>query len=200
MEEWKDIPIDGICGYYQASNLGRIRSFSKKQRNKNGIIKLDVNLNGRVKVCLQKHFEDGTYKRTPLWLARVIALTFCPNPNNYPEVNHIDENPTNNRADNLEWCTRYYNQHYGSAIIRATETHYKPVCSIDENGVMVVYASVTHASKCVGCDVSSICKCLLGKYSHTYHRKWYYYDKNFGTQPSKYSKHNKINKNRYHNG
>ena len=45
---------------------------------------------------------------------RLVATTFIPNPNNYPEVNHKDENPLNNNVNNLEWCTSKYNNNYGT--------------------------------------------------------------------------------------
>lgn len=44
---------------------------------------------------------------------RAVAMAFIPNPDNLPEVNHKDENPSNNCVDNLEWCTRIYNANYG---------------------------------------------------------------------------------------
>lgn len=49
---------------------------------------------------------------------RLVAETFIDNPNNYPEVNHKDENKLNNRVDNLEWCTHNYNSTYGSRLGR----------------------------------------------------------------------------------
>ena len=49
---------------------------------------------------------------------RLVANAFIPNRNNLPEVNHKDENPMNNSVDNLEWCTRLYNVHYGTYIER----------------------------------------------------------------------------------
>lgn len=56
---------------------------------------------------------------------RLVALAFLPNPNNYPQVNHKDENPLNNNVDNLEWCTAKYNMNYGvGAITRHTKIDY----------------------------------------------------------------------------
>ncbi len=62
-----------------------------------------------VALCIngkQKHFT----------LARLVAELFVDNPNNYPQVNHIDGNPLNNNSSNLEWCTKQYNNTYGNRI------------------------------------------------------------------------------------
>lgn len=56
---------------------------------------------------------------------RLVAEVYLPNPNNYPCVNHKDENPTNNNADNLEWCTHEYNSNYGTCIERRTKSMQK---------------------------------------------------------------------------
>lgn len=56
------------------------------------------------------------------WVHRLVAQTFIPNPDNKPEVNHKDENPANNRVDNLEWVTREENLNYGTRIQRIKET------------------------------------------------------------------------------
>lgn len=58
---------------------------------------------------------------------RLVAMAFIPNPDNLPEINHIDEDKTNNSVKNLEWCDRVYNVNYGSAIERRIRTRYNKV-------------------------------------------------------------------------
>ena len=62
---------------------------------------------------------------------RIVAESFVFNPNNFPEINHKDENKLNNSADNLEWCTKSYNQNYGSASQRKRSKTGIPVIQID---------------------------------------------------------------------
>jgi hypothetical protein len=108
-EIWKDVV--GYEGIYKVSNIGNIISckrlifvntgcfYSKEFLMKTAIDKL-----GYVRVGLTKN------NKKKLWLFhRVIALAFIPNPSNYPMVNHIDGNKSNNSLDNLEWCTASQN-------------------------------------------------------------------------------------------
>ena len=60
--------------------------------------------------------NDKGHKR--LSIHRLVALTYIPNPNNLPQVNHKDENKLNNNVNNLEWCTNQYNMTYGTFIER----------------------------------------------------------------------------------
>lgn len=118
-EIWKDIGIyDGIdySGVYQVSNLGNVRTVDHCITDIQGRSHL---LRGHM--C--STFVTCQYERVHLSLNgksktvsvhRLVALAFVENPNNYKEVNHIDENKLNNAASNLEWCTRSYNQRYHS--------------------------------------------------------------------------------------
>jgi len=103
MEEiWKD--IQGSCGLYKVSNLGNVKSLHYRGSNKEKVLTPKKNNSGRLWVEV---FVDG--KRKAMLIHRLVALTFIPNPNNYKEINHIDENPLNNNVGNLEWCSHKQN-------------------------------------------------------------------------------------------
>ena len=124
-EIWKDVV--GYEGLYQVSNLGRIKSLPKLCINGNGgkyytkekILKPQYGSNGRTytHVCLRK---DG--KTHIKEIHRIVAIAFIPNPLNLPQVNHRDENPSNNTVSNLEWCDGFYNHNYGTIKERTRQT------------------------------------------------------------------------------
>ena len=100
IEIWNDIL--GYEGLYEVSNWGRIRRNGKilrPQAARGGYLQVGLSKNGIV-----KHGK----------VHRLVASAFIPNPNNYPQVNHKDENKTNNAVDNLEWCDNKYNNNYGT--------------------------------------------------------------------------------------
>lgn len=106
MEIWKDIP--NYEGFYQASNLGRIRSLPR-----NGTIKAVKIITqgktkfGRLKIILRKSGVVKTFNTH-----RLIAQTFISNTENKPCINHKDHNPLNNNIENLEWVTHSENMKY----------------------------------------------------------------------------------------
>lgn len=75
------------------------------------------------------HVQLGHNK--PINVHRIVATVFISNPDNLPEVNHKDENKLNNRADNLEWCDRKYNNNYGSKVNKSRGAN-NPMSKIDE--------------------------------------------------------------------
>ena len=106
-EEWRDIV--GYNGMYQVSNKGRIRSFKYRNTKETYVLKQMINKKGYLIVGLSK---NG--KRKTVIVHRIVAQAFIPNPNKYPQINHKDENKTNNNIDNLEWCTNSYNHNFGT--------------------------------------------------------------------------------------
>ncbi len=165
-EIWKDIP--NYEGLYQISNLGRVKSlerivkynhskFSQKGM-KERILSTKI-LNGYLAATLYKN-----KKRKSFLIHRLVANAFIPNPNNYPQVNHKDENKFNNNALNLEWCTNEYNIHYGTGIQRCSIARFKPVCKYSLGGVpLEKYLSQSEAAIKNNVSQANISKCCNGR-------------------------------------
>lgn len=104
MEEiWKD--IKGYEGYYQVSNLGRVKSNGNRSNHKTEkLLSLNKNSKGYLRVML---YRECKYKS--FFVHRLVAEHFIPNPLNLPQVNHLDCDKTNNCVSNLEWCTNREN-------------------------------------------------------------------------------------------
>lgn len=107
-EIWKDIP--GYEGLYKINNYGIIKN------NKGNIRKQTIDKNGYCRIILSKKRINKNYL-----IHRLVAQVFIDNPNNYPIINHKDENKQNNCVNNLEWCTIKYNCNYGTRIKRIAE-------------------------------------------------------------------------------
>lgn len=122
IEEWR--PIEGYEGVYEVSSYGRVRSLDRYDSNnhflKGRILKLCADKYGYLNVGLSLGNKEKKYK-----VHRLVAEAFLPNPDNLPQVNHLDEDKTNNRVDNLEMCTAKYNSNYGSRKDRVRDTAIK---------------------------------------------------------------------------
>ena len=171
MEEiWKDIP--GYEGYYQVSNMGRVKSLGRKVRQ-------GVKKNGepfyktvRERICtLQNSWgnyssllfhKDGVVKC--LLIHRLVAKMFVPNPNNLPEINHKDGNRKNARAENLEWCNRSYNIWHSYHVNGRVQSNSVTVKCI-ENGI--TYPSFHEAARSLGLDKTLVSKVARGRQPQT---------------------------------
>ena len=145
-EVWKDIPL--YKGIYEVSNLGKVRSkvtgkLATTFKSKKGYIVANIYLNGRCK-----------HER----VHRLVAITFIPNPNNYPQVNHKDEVKTNNCVTNLEWCDCEYNNYYGTHTERSSMHTPKEV---EVDGVK--FKSISKCARYLGLHHSTLNNYLIGK-------------------------------------
>ena len=183
-EIWKDVV--GFEGLYKVSNKGNVYSVERisSQGNECGgfTLKPTITRGGYLQVKL---YKDGI--REHKYVHRIVAKAFIPNPNNYPEINHKDEDKTNNYMGNLEWCTREYNNNHGTRIERVAQAQSKKVRAVNvETGEVLTFNSTAEAG-CKGYDrggVSAACRGvykdnatgkLIGGDGHTYKgHKWSY--------------------------
>ena len=106
---WK--PVVGYEGLYEVSNTGLIKSLNCYNYKEPRIMKLGRRPDGYLSVGLSKN--NVTKTKT---VHRIVAEAFIPNPDNLEMVNHKDEDRANNNVENLEWCTRAYNQNYSMIL------------------------------------------------------------------------------------
>ncbi len=149
-EQWKD--IDWTEGLYQVSTLGRVarvhakgggcplRTILKPMHSTIKYPTVHLSINTRRKRCT---------------IHRLVANAFLPNPLNLPQVNHKDENPDNNRVENLEWCTEIYNHNYGTCIQRSHEKISTKV-AIEINGELRHFPSIRECARQTGMDRGKI--------------------------------------------
>lgn len=164
-EEWRD--IKGYEGIYQVSNMGRVKSLPHRHKNrcsyymtKERILSMRVCGTQReylaVMLCV-----DNIHKQFKIH--RLVAEAFIPNPNNYKEINHKDENKANNNVENLEWCTRSYNVNYGRGKEKRVLQLREPVLQYSLDGKLIAeYNSFREAAEAVNGSSCNISHCIRG--------------------------------------
>ena len=163
MEIWKD--IEGFEGLYKVSNLGRIKSLNYRCTKKEKLLKHGSDKDGYLNVKLCK---EGKVKSRSVH--RLVAQAFIPNPDNKPEVNHKDEDKTNNKVENLEWVTSKENINYGTRTERCS----KPIYGINiKTNERIEFPSTREAQR-NGFDQSHIVDCLKGRRKSHKGYKWFY--------------------------
>ena len=147
-EIWKD--IEGYEGKYQVSNCGNVRSLmyhNAKGIKRISLLKPATDACGYFRCALSKNNILKTYK-----VHRLVAQAFIPNPNNYPQINHLDGNKKNNNAGNLEWCTISMNQihAYSHNLNQGVRGKGTIVGVTYPNGDYVEYSSLKKAAQALG--------------------------------------------------
>lgn len=155
MEIWKDIP--GYEGRYQISNKGQVKSLPRYVSNHTGKLLVKEKILAQrpdFKGYMRIDLKDNCGKKHYFGIHRLVATAFIPNPENKPQINHIDGNKANNNIDNLEWCTNSENQKhaYRMGLNRVTGKAGRPkksVAKIDTNtGVVIeIYPSIAIAAR-----------------------------------------------------
>ena len=120
-EVWRDVV--GYEGLYMVSNKGRVRCLFRENDFQHCYISLTKAKGGYI-LCRLRGI-DGKAKN--LKVHRLVAFAFIPLEEGKPFINHKDENPSNNKVGNLEWCTHKYNMNYGTIKERKTATFRKTI-------------------------------------------------------------------------
>lgn len=138
------------------SNTGLIKRIPSTKCKTERILQQGKQRTGYNYVNLSKDNKAHTKR-----VHRLVAEAFIPNPDNLSEVNHKDENKSNNNVSNLEWCTRKYNLNYGARIKKFSMTRGKTVRCVETEHI---YFSAREASRQTGIHQSSISKCCNKEY------------------------------------
>ena len=157
-------------------------------KNRNKFMKFTKSKRGDCKVILHSNGKPKAFA-----VHRLVAQAFIPNPNSLPQVNHKDENPSNNNVNNLEWCDAKYNINYGTGIERRSKSRIGSKLSQStinkiieskkqfaqkvyqytlENELVSTYDSMHQASKMTNTPRISIYRCCNGIISSANGYKW----------------------------
>ncbi len=188
-EVWKDIM--GYENYYQVSNMGAVRS--KDRELKSGIgkfvkrgrtLKAQPNANGYLRINLKI-----PNKRKYVFVHRLVAVAFVPNPSNKPCVNHVDSNFLNNRADNLEWVTQKENMRHAikkgrfdesfantlNKFAKDRESKQRAVIGTNvKTGEKIIFSTIQEAGRYFNGRAGDICKCCKGERQTAQGYRWEY--------------------------
>lgn len=174
------LPVSGYEERYEVSNTGKVRSLDRVSKHnghgtpcaiKGKILSLELTNRGYYRIRLQKNGEIKRFQ-----VHRLVGMTFIPNPENKPQINHIDGNTKNNNVSNLEWTTQSENIKHAYNIGRKHVPVFERkkgsdnwqsvgIVQLDINGNIInKFGSLLEAQRATGVWQSNITKCLYGIY------------------------------------
>ena len=167
-EVWRD--IEGYEGLYQVSDQGRVKSLGRKWSKSERTLKPVVRHDGYVVVNLYSGGERKMFK-----VHRLVCEAFHGNPDNKPQVNHINEIKTDNRASNLEWATARENSNFGTRNERLGKAQSKSVGQYTRYGQLIkIWPSTKEVQRQTGFSNCNISLAANGKYKQAYGFIWKY--------------------------
>lgn len=191
MEIWKDVV--GYEGLYQVSNLGRVKSLYREfwcgkdynilKKYPETILTIWLDNGGYEYVTFTRNSKSKKFK-----VHRLVGEAFIPNPENKPQIDHIDTIRTNNKVENLRWVTRSENNLNPITLKRYSTTKMgdknpfkkikKKVFQIDNqtNEIVKIWDSAVDAAKGIGADSSNIYRVIYGEKNTCRGYKWKYAD------------------------
>lgn len=175
-EIWKD--IEGYEGDYQVSNLGRVKSLPKKCWNGKGYWFKD----GRILIPVKskKGYLNVWCRKNIFKVHRLVANAFIPNPQNLPQVNHIDGDKTNNCVTNLEWVTDGENLLHAYRVLgrrqKIGKNHHnsRAVLQLKDGKIINSFDSLNEAARTTGAHHSGISMSCSGKIKKHKGYQWRY--------------------------
>ena len=181
-EEWKDVP--NYEGLYQVSNLGRVRSLDARLADKNGKQYLKRGRNLKLTKWIYKRSCPGhpgftvmlykNKKSKRFTVHRLVALTFIPNPEDKPQINHKDGDRTNNSVSNLEWVTQSENMRHSVYALNNPTRFPRRVIKCVETGE--VFPSLMAAARSLGLSDCGTISEVASKKPHCITAKGYHWE------------------------
>ena len=154
--------VVGYEGIYAVTSCGKVWSYKSEK-----FLKPRANNYGYLYVNLSKNGKIKSYH-----IHRLVAMAYIPNPENLPQINHRDENKTNNCLQNLEWCNCNYNNNYGTRNEKISNSKKIPILQYTLDGEFVKeWPSATDVGREVNKRIS---QCLRGKQKTAYGFVWKY--------------------------